>query len=73
MSIPRFSSLLATRKCQTKNTQSESFANITVDVQAYSEEKEKMINKEKETLGIRKRSIFVEESLAWSHWQEASR
>ena len=68
MSIPRFSAILVTRKCKTNNTQSDSFENITVGVQTYLEDKEKS-----SALGIRKMSVFVEESLAWGNWQETNR
>ena len=68
MSIPRFSAILATRKCKTNNTQSESFENITVGVQAYLDDKEKT-----SALSIRKMSVFVEEGLAWGNWQETTR
>ena len=67
MSIPRFSAILATRKCKTTNTQTDSFENITSDVQAFREEKEKP------RLSIRKMSVFVEEGLAWGNWQETTR
>ena len=75
MSIPRFSSIFATRKCKTNNTTSDSFANITADVQSFTEEKNRpeKSGKDSSVLNIRKRSVFVEEGLAWGNWQEATR
>ena len=63
MSIPRFSAILATRKCKTSNTQEDSFANITANVQTYLDDKDKE---------GRKKSVFIEEGLAWnkSAWPE---
>merc|ERR1712098_969313 len=62
MSVPRFSAILATRKCKTTNTHADSFANITADLQIFLEDNEKA-EKEVEVprLNIRKISVFVEE------------
>ena len=75
MSIPRFSSILATRKCKTNNTQSDSFENITADVQAFTEEKSRPVKSGKDSSvpNIQKMSVFVEEGLAWGNWQETTR
>ena len=74
MSVPRFSAILATRKCKTTNTQADSFANITADLQTFLGDNEKA-GKEVEVpkLNIGKISVFVEEGLAWGNWQEATK
>ena len=73
MSIPRMSSFLVARKCKTKDTQSDSFANIMADVQNYSKEKDKTTKMDEDILTVGKKSTFVEEGLAWNKWHETSR
>ena len=74
MSVPRFSAILATRKCKTTNTQTDSFENITADVHTFlGEAAKEQKDKELPRLSIRKMSVFVEEGLAWGSWQEATK
>merc|ERR1712098_495618 len=72
MSVPRFSAILATRKCKTTNTQADSFANITADLQTFLGDNEKAGNEvEVPRPNIRKISVFVEEGLAWGNWLQS--
>ena len=72
MSVPRFSALLATRKYKASNTEEDSFTNIAANVQTYVDENEK-IGLNASAPGIRKKSVFIEEGLAWGNWSEANR